>query len=170
MNLEYQISFLKRTQNVLPSLVRDLTDEQFRWVPPSGNWSILEILGHMVIEETDDFRKRVQMTLEDAIQTWPDYDPEGIVKKEKFNEKVPREVLDQFLLERKQSLQWLSTLESPDWNSTYQHPRIGPLKAGDLFVSWVVHDQLHVRQIAKRCFELIATDGKEFSTRYAGEL
>ena len=60
-------------------------------------------------------------------------------------------------------------LENPDWNLTYEHPRIGPLRAGDLFLSWVAHDQLHIRQIAKRCFEMINEDGKQFESRYAGD-
>jgi hypothetical protein len=162
------MAFLRRTLDILPAMVNGLTDEQFRWKPRSGNWSVLEILGHLVVEETQDFRIRVKMTLADPNQAWKDYDPEGIVVREKFNERDPQQTLAEFVRERKKSLHWLATLESPDWQLTYQHRRIGPLKAGDLFLSWVAHDQLHVRQIAKRCFEMINEDGRLFETRYAG--
>lgn len=169
MNLEIQIAFLRRTQKILPAMVENLTDEQFRWRPTSGNWSVLEILGHMRVEETDDFRPRVQSTLADPTQVWPSYDPEGIVVAEKFNEQDPATVLADFQKERVDSLSWLATLNQPNWDSTYQHPRIGPLRAGDLFLSWVAHDQLHVRQIAKRYFEMIGTDGEPYKADYAGD-
>ncbi len=140
MEFEKQVNFLKITLNSLPSLVTGLSDAQFRWKPPSGNWSVLEILAHMVVEESDDFRPRVKSTLEDPSRPWPDYDPEGIVVEEKFNEKDPHEVLREFVRERTRSLDWLASLQKPDWSLAYQHPRIGPLRAGDLFVSWVAHD------------------------------
>lgn len=171
MNLSTQISFLRRSLQVIPAMVADLTDEQVRWKPPSGNWSILEILGHLVAEEKFDFRPRVQLTLDDPGQGWPDYDPEGIVVSEKFNLKDPQETLAEFVKERSDSLVWLSGLneDDPDWDLAHQHRRMGPLRAGDLFLSWVAHDQLHVRQIAKRCFELICDDAAQFESRYAGD-
>ncbi len=160
-----QIAFLRRTVDVLPAMVGGLTDQQVRWKPLSGNWSVLEILGHMLAEEQQDFRLRCRSTLEDPNRPWPNYDPEGIVVAEKFNEKNSDDVLK----ERADSLEWLDSLVSPDWDSSYQHPRIGPLRAGDLFASWVVHDQLHIRQIAKRCFEMLCQDSQPYETRYAGD-
>ena len=47
-------------------------------------------------------------------------------------------------------------------------PKIGPIRAGDLLASWAAHDMLHLRQIAKRKFELIQQAGGEFTTDYAG--
>lgn len=169
MNSNIQLAFLRRTLEILPAMVRDLTDQQVRWKPPSGNWSILEILGHMLAEERLDFRLRFKSTLENPSLQWPSYDPEGIVTAEKFNEKDPEVVLAEFIQERKDSLQWLESLDSPNWDATYHHPRIGPLRAGDLFASWVVHDQLHIRQIAKRCFELLNEDCIPYQTPYAGD-
>jgi hypothetical protein len=36
-------------------------------------------------------------------------------------------------------------------------------------VSWAAHDMLHLRQIAKRLFQIAQRDGDGFSTDYAGE-
>lgn len=170
MDINTLATFLRRTVNCLPALVENLTDEQFRWKPPSGNWSVLEILGHMLAEERFDFRPRVQLTLEDPTQPWPSYDPEGIVAEEKFNEKNPSQILSEFIEERNESLRWLDKLAPADWKQCYQHPRIGPLHAGDLFASWVAHDQLHIRQIAKRYYEMINECSQPFQTDYAGNL
>lgn len=170
MDTEALVTFLRRTVNSLPALVENLSDEQFRWNPPSGNWSILEILGHLLAEERFDFRPRVQATLDDPNQPWPSYDPEGIVAKEQFNLKDPNQVLCEFIQERNDSLRWLESLADADWEKCYQHPSIGPLRAGDLFASWVAHDQLHIRQIAKRCYEMINEKCQPYQTAYAGNL
>lgn len=170
MDTNTLITFLKRSEALYPALVEDLSDEQFRWKPPSGNWSVLEIIGHMLAEETLDFRPRVKATLEDPTQPWPSYDPEGIVVQERYNQRDPGRLLNEFIEERKASLEWLETLTDPDWERCYQHPKIGPLRAGDLFASWVAHDQLHVRQIAKRCYEMINENCQPYKTAYAGNL
>lgn len=70
---------LRRTTLVLPAIVDGVTEPQFRWKPDGDHWSILEILGHMLAEETQDFRVRLKLTLQDPEQPWPDYDPEGVV-------------------------------------------------------------------------------------------
>lgn len=170
IDLAQLVTFMRRSQQVIPALVADLSEEQFRWKPPSQNWSVLEILGHLVAEETLDFRPRIQSTLADPNQPWPSYQPEELVTAEKMNEKNPESVLLQFDRERSKSLNWLESLNQPDWDLAYQHPRLGPLRAGDLMLSWAAHDQLHVRQIAKRHFEMIQHAGSRYSTSYAGDL
>ena len=37
-----------------------------------------------------------------------------------------------FLAERRRSVDWLRELHTPDWEKTHQHPKAGPLRAGDL--------------------------------------
>jgi hypothetical protein len=57
-----------------------------------------------------------------------------------------------------------------DWNQTYKHPSLGEISAGDLLAAWTAHDQLHVRQIGKRMYELVARDAEPYSVSYAGPL
>ena len=59
-------------------------------------------------------------------------------------------------------------LQDPDWDRVHSHPSIGKLRGGDIMVSWAVHDMLHLRQIAKRRFELLTAAGGRFETSYAG--
>jgi hypothetical protein len=56
-----------------------------------------------------------------------------------------------------------------DWSVAYQHPKVGPIRAGDLLTGWAAHDALHLRQISKRLFQLAERDGAGFTSRYAGE-
>lgn len=170
MNVAALIDRLERFPPVLTALVGMVTPEQARLKPASGAWSILEIVCHLGDEETDDFRARLRMTLEDPTIVWPKTDPEAAARDGRYNERDLRHELDRFIRERGESVKWLRSLAAPNWNNTVV--RSGrTMRAGDLMVSWVAHDALHIRQTAKRLYELAAADGQPegFGTRYAGE-
>ena len=65
MEFEKLIASLGRFGCILPSLVADVCEADAKWKPESGGWSILEIVCHLVDEEVEDFRIRVQSTLAD---------------------------------------------------------------------------------------------------------
>jgi len=169
MNATMIIDRLERMTTLLPALVAGLPDGDVKFKPPTGAWSILEVVNHLVDEEVLDFRMRLKLTLEQPGTPWPVNDPEGWAIEKKYNEQDLAGSLVRFVTERAASVRWLRGLESPDWNKAYQHPRVGPVPAGMLLASWQAHDALHIRQIAKRMFELASRDAPEYSTRYAGE-
>ncbi len=149
-------------------LTRALNDEEVRWRWEPGRWSVLEVLCHMVDEEKDDFRTRVDLALHHPERAWPGIDPEAWARDRAYNERVPAETLGAFLEERARSIAWLRGLEDPDWSSTHVHPRLGSMSAGDVMTSWVVHDLLHMRQIAGILYRLTERDGAPFTGAYAG--
>jgi hypothetical protein len=42
------------------------------------------------------------------------------------------------------------------------------MQAGEVFTAWVAHDALHLRQIAKRLYQMTDRDGGEYGPDYAG--
>lgn len=169
MRLESIIRRMAPLPDALRALVGDLPEAEARFKPPSGAWSITEIVNHLADEEVEDFGMRVRMTLEDSSREWPPIDPEGWARERRYNERDLGESLARFAAARAESIAWLRSLASPDWGRVHEHPRIGRLTAGDLMTSWAAHDALHVRQIAKRLHDLAARDGEGFGVRYAGE-
>lgn len=153
----------------LAALLGGLPDDDGRWKPCHGGWSIVEIVNHLVDEESEDFRTRVRMTLEEPGKAWPPIDPEGSAVSRKYNERELGESLERFASARIESVAWLRRLSNPDWQKTYSHPSIGEMRAGDIMISWCAHDALHLRQISKRLFELAQRDGTGFKTDYAGD-
>lgn len=173
MNTEALFQRLKNSRETFPLLLKNITEVDMRWKPPSGNWSLLEIIGHLGHEEVNDFRARLAATLQDPTQVWRPIDPETTVVELAFNQMNVHDLIELFVSERDYSLRWLREVldaGTADWEATYHHPAQGPVRAGDLFASWVAHDQLHVRQIAKRIYELTAKDAAGYSLVYAGEL
>lgn len=171
MNLDRLIARMEYTPQAIAALVRNLTDEEFRYKPAFGAWSICEILCHLADEETDDFRLRLKLMMEDPAAPWPKNDPEGWAVQRNYNAQDPHAALARFSKERAATIAWLRSLKDPSWNTAYLHPNFGPVHAGVLMVGWPAHDALHIRQIAKRLFELAERDGlpEGFGTKYAGE-
>lgn len=163
------IGRLARFGHTLPAVVRCFSDEDALWRPDEASWSALEIVCHMADEETEDFRTRVFMTLEDPTQDWPSIDPEGWAVSRKYQSRDLKGELARFVDERAKSIELLGALRDPDWASTKDHPKFGKMIAADLLAAWNAHDALHLRQLSKRLFQLANRDGGEGSTtRYAG--
>jgi len=158
---------MQRFPPALQALLAELPPEDARLRGPEGKWSILEVICHLADEEADDFRARTRLTLEDPARDWPKIDPEGWPRDRNYNERDLSAELDRFAAARTESLAWLRSLHEPDWQSTHEHPR-GDLTAGDLMASWAAHDALHLRQIARRLYELAARDAPGRDIGYAG--
>lgn len=175
MDAETIIDRMERFAPVLSALVDGLPDADVRWKPVSGAWSICEVVHHLADEEVEDFRRRLELTLTDPARDWPPIDPEGWAIERDYNGGGPggggdpAEALARFITERRRSVAWLRSLGETDWSSSHVHPRLGPMPAGVLLASWAAHDALHLRQIAKRMFELTRRDAGGYDTAYAGQ-
>jgi hypothetical protein len=153
----------------LPHIMAQVSTEEARFKPPSGAWSILEIVCHLADEEVEDFRPRLAAMLERPQGEWAPIDPERAAISRRYNEQDLGAVITRFSAERAASVAWLGLLGGADWSASKQHPSAGAMTAGDLLASWAAHDALHLRQIAKRLFELAQRDVPGASTAYAGE-
>ena len=123
MNPRRLILSLERFGSALPGVVADMPEDDTRWRPPGGGWSILEIVTHMADEEVDDFRTRLQITLEGTSAPWPPIDPERWAIARGYNEGDLAKVLARFTAARRESVAWVRRLEQPEWSTTHEHPR-----------------------------------------------
>jgi len=167
VDVNYFISSLKTSARKIESLLQNVSDEQAKWKPQPEKWSILEVVNHLYDEERDDFRHRIDLTLHKPDAVWPPIDPVGWVQSHEYSKKDYQQSVNKFFEERKKSLDWLRTLSSPDWESTYQHPIIGPLAAADLLAAWATHDYLHLRQLSDLQARYLNIVASPFSTKYA---
>jgi hypothetical protein len=158
---------LETLPGAVEALTAGLTDEEWRWRPPNGGWSVLEIVHHLLDEESLDFRTRLASVLEDPARVWATLDPERAVVERSYRSADPRAVVASLREERRRSLAWLRSLDGPDWD--LRHERKGhAVTAGDLLASWLAHDARHLGQLAKRLYELAARDAAPHSVVYAG--
>lgn len=156
------------TAEAIRLLAAEVTEEQARWKPAPERWSILEVISHLDDEERDDFRARIDLTLHHPDTPWPGIDPEGWARERRYNERNLGESIQRFLAERQRSLAWLSGLETPDWSRSRTHPVAGELRAGDLMASWLAHDLLHIKQLARLHYDYQAVRLAPYAADYAG--
>jgi hypothetical protein len=168
MHLEYFIGRFSTNRQVIAGLASTLSLEQASWKPSPDKWSVLEVINHLCDEEREDFRQRLNLVLTNPEQTWPRIDPQDWVTSRHYQERDLDASLKDFLRERENSLSWLGQLAQPNWNNRYKHPDGHFISAGDLLASWLAHDYLHVRQLARLHWQYVGAISHPHQTTYGG--
>lgn len=168
MELDQVIARMKNQAETIRSLAAGVPAGQARWKPSPDSWSILEVINHLLDEEREDFRQRIEYTLHRPDEGWPPIDPQGWVTKREYNQRDLDESLRGFMEERSRSLAWLEGLADPDWNLSRNAP-FGEIRAGDLLAAWLAHDLLHQRQLVELHWTYTTREVEPFEVRYAGD-
>ena len=162
------IQQLSNNLPVFESLLKEVSPEQAKWKPSEKAWSLIEVTNHLFDEERDDFRTRLGLLLKDPNEEWPPIDPENWVTQKNYQGREFESSRDNFFDERKKSIQWLLSLENPNWKSTQHHPKFGSMVAEEMLANWLAHDFLHIRQITKLNWEFL-NHKTEYGLNYAGD-
>jgi hypothetical protein len=168
MDLPSLINRMAANAEAICQLATGVGDDQARWRPAPDTWSILEVVCHLVDEEREDFRTRVDLTLHRPDAAWPPIDPVGWVTQRNYASRDLAAMLAAFQEERAGSLAWLRGLDQPNWESTHHHPRWGGFTAGRIMASWVAHDLLHLRQLVELHYLYHREHAAPYAVDYAG--
>lgn len=169
MDIKPVITELEKNGNVFKSLLENLPSDFYHWRESEDKWNLLEILCHLYDEERDDFRNRVQSTLENPEAPFTPIEPGKWVTSRKYAEQNYNEKLNNFLAERVNSINYLKGLQNPKWDNEHMHPKLGAMKAKMFLYNWLAHDYLHIRQITRVKYNYFRElSGVEFD--YAGEV
>jgi hypothetical protein len=162
------IGELEKGAAIIQALCAHLTAEEARVKPDDTSWSVVEVICHLIDEEREDFREHLDQVLHRQNNAWHPIDPEGWVFARKYHQQDLSSKLVEFTQERECSLNWLRSLDAPNFKNKTRAP-FGEISAGDLLASWVMHDTLHIRQLVEQRYEMIRVQSSPFTTRYAGE-
>lgn len=153
---------------IIRALLAGVSQKEAQVKPSKSSWSILEVTCHLYAEEREDFREHLDFILHRQHEEWHPIAPTAWVKLRKYNQQNFKTMQRKFFDERDKSLKWLKTLKNTDWNITYKS-KFGSMRAGDMFASWVAHDNLHIRQLTELRRARIERITKPFHIQYAGE-
>ena len=159
---------LRYQAQAITALAAGLTDEEIRQKPEPETWSVLEVLTHLVKEEVGDFRHYLAQVLIKEVEDDPIFNQEQSTRENLLEQDSPEAILEKFKAEREKSFAWLSALSHPDWEATIDF-EWGSLSAGDLLVSWVAHDLLHLRQLIELRYFLLSDSSEPYHLDYAGK-
>jgi hypothetical protein len=162
IDLQECIRRLSVQAEAIAALVRAFPDEALAWSPGPDVWSPRDVAGHLLNEERGDFRRHLKEMFGEPAG------PSGPVALEDG-----RQALAEFMAERRASIAWLSALAAPDWAVSVElHFGSGEsltFSAGDMLVSWVEHDVLHLRQMVELLHAWNGRQAAPYALRYAGD-
>ena len=159
---------LQNSTGMIRSLLTGLTQEEAQVKPDEKSWSILEVVCHLYDEEREDFREHLDSILHRPNEEWAPFDPQRWVTEREYNEQDFGAMQEKFFAERETSIQWLKGLADTNWDTTHISS-FGSMKAGDMFSSWVAHDNLHIRQLVELRRARIENITKPYPIEYAGD-
>ena len=168
IHLDEIICRLTGNVEVLRALIQNISSEQAQWKPNPDTWCMKEVMEHVYNEERKDFRQHLKELLSDPPHPWGEFDREPYISVADY-----RQALVGFVIEREASIAWLKSLKSLVWDAAIQVP-FGPagdmlvFSAGDVLVSWVAHDILHMRQMIELQYAWNEKQASPYSVQYAG--
>lgn len=168
--MEFKILYQELTNNtgMIRALLSGIPQKEARIKSNADAWSILEVLCHLYDEEREDFREHLDFILHRQNEEYHVIDPQGWVKLRKYNEQNFKSMQRKFFNEREKSLIWLKNLKNTDWNISYKS-QWGTMRAGEMFASWVAHDNLHIRQLVELRRAYIERITLPYDIQYAGD-
>lgn len=169
MNYNYINDKLENNASTFKSLLENISEDQARWKPSPKKWSLLELINHLYDEEREDFRQRIKNVFDDPQKSWSPIDPENWVIEREYYKRDMTESLNNFLIERKKSVEWLKGLNSPNWKATHNHPKLGDMSAEKLLANWLAHDYLHIRQVVFLNWGYLTQQAAGIELNYAGD-
>lgn len=167
MNEKYIINQLSKNLRTFSSMLKGIPQDLYLFKQNPEHWCILEIICHLIDEEKEDFRMRLQTVLEAPFKHPPIIDPEGWVKNRNYINQSFKEKLAEFKKERRASVTYLKALDQPKWKNYYEHPSLGPLDGHHFLRNWLAHDYLHVKQITRLKYQYLQSITSS-DCRYAG--
>lgn len=141
------IATLAQTPSILVNLTSTLTDAALDFRAGPDEWSIREIMAHLVDDEMFVMRTRMERMMKEEGPALPSHDEKKWYNQRNTSRDAISELLSDFATQRAASLGILALLRDSEWARTAYHPEYGHFTAEAWLGSWVEHDLVHIRQI-----------------------
>jgi hypothetical protein len=115
--------------------------------PAPGEWCVQEVIGHLIEAERRGFAGRIRIILNDddpALETW---DQAEVARQRHDCARDGKALLDECMRLRADCVTLVAGLRPADLLRSGRHPKVGPLRIGELLHEWIHHDRNHLRQI-----------------------
>ncbi|MEP7287107.1 MAG: DinB family protein [Chloroflexota bacterium] len=146
---EQVIKSLEQTDSKLRQLTEGLSDALLDNHPTPEDWSIREILAHLVDDEIYVMRLRLERIVkEDQPILTPHDEKKWYANRNKTHDQLDQLLAD-FTLQRQASLAIVRMLREEDWQRQGTQPEYGTFTAEAQVTMWLEHDTTHLDQIER---------------------
>jgi hypothetical protein len=138
---------LRRTPDVLRSLLLGLPASWVETPDREGGWTPKDVVGHLVTAELDNYLTRAEHILEHGA-TKPFEPFDRFVHLERDKGQTLDQLVERFADLRSANVAKLTRLvDDGDLDRLGLHPAIGEVTMRELLATWTVHDLDHISQI-----------------------
>ena len=148
------VQVLGRTADVLGEIVRENDRERLRVRPIEGKWTPCEVIGHLCDCEWV-YGYRARLILCEEHPTILGMDQDLWVAGQRYNEREPIELAEEFRYLRKHNLRMWRGLTPQELERTGQHSERGPESLGLLRTLMAGHDLLHLDQLKRLLMAIV---------------
>ncbi len=128
-------------------MTSSLSDRALDFRTASSDWSIREILAHLVDDEMYVMWTRLERMIREDRPFLAPHDEKGWYASRNTTRDHVTELLSDFGLQRAASLGIITMLRESDWAREGHQPEYGFFTVEQWLTHWVAHDTTHLRQI-----------------------
>ena len=145
--LDETTDLLRRTPDVLRSLLVGLSESWDSTPDREGGWRPRDVVGHLITAELDDWIVRTERILEHGTSVpFDSFNRFAHVGRD--DDLTLGQLVERFADLRAQSLARLAELvDDDDLDKHGRHPALGEVTLRELLATWAVHDLDHISQI-----------------------
>jgi hypothetical protein len=141
------LDLLEATPAILRGLMCQLTEEDARWKPAPGRFSVAEVLAHLSHSEGHCYRLRVDRFLSEER---PEFEADDAqLHLDRYRDADPEFEFDHFEERRDDNIEFLRGLPAGAGARKALHPEAGEITLAQMLHEWALHDLGHIRQIAE---------------------
>lgn len=141
------IASLEQTGPALQRLTAGVSDEALDFHAGPGEWSVREILAHLVDDEMYVMRLRLERIVKEEHPHLTPHDEQKWYASRNTTRDQLDELLADFSLQRAASLGIIKMLREEDWTRQGTQPEYGTFTGEGQLSMWAEHDTVHLRQI-----------------------
>ena len=141
------LNLLEATPEILRGLMCELSDDDVRWKPAPGRFSVAEVLAHLSHSEGHCYRLRLDRFLNEET---PEFEPDDAqMYLDLYRDADPEDAFDHFEEQRETNVEFLRGLPATAAARRALHREAGPITLGQMLHEWALHDLGHIRQVAE---------------------
>jgi hypothetical protein len=145
---DQHIAALAQTHAALVALTAPQPDDALDFHPAPDEWSVREVLAHLVDDEMYVMRTRLERMVKEERPHLAPHDEQKWYAHRNTTRDQLAELLADFAVQRTASLGILTMLRESDWAREGYQPEYGTLTAETWLGQWAAHDMTHIQQIA----------------------
>ena len=135
---------------LLPERVREevagLSEEELRFRPGEGEWSLKEVVGHLRDFAEIDHDRLCRMIKQES-PFLPGYDQEALVRERNYREADLQAILNELASFRRETVRILTELVDANWARTGRHQERGTFSIRQFVELLIRHEAMHLEHI-----------------------